>query len=139
MTHSTLETPTLQNTDNNTQQWTSVGSGWYYSWEQTGVRWLYISAQNNNSSGDVTVKIIKNGSVGLAEAYMDNYFETNNLTNLIELAAKNIKIVHKFFNHVVRNPRFHQTKVLIQGLRSVKTPVSDDVYESFSFHPLCMG
>ncbi len=43
-----------------------------------------------------TFKIIKNGSVGLAEAYMDNYFETNNLTNLIELAAKNIKIVHKF-------------------------------------------
>ena len=44
----------------------------------------------------LTFKIIKNGSVGLAEAYMDNYFETNNLTNLIELAAKNIKIVHKF-------------------------------------------
>ncbi len=44
----------------------------------------------------LTFKIIKNGSVGLAEAYMDNYFETNNLTNLIELAAKNIKIVHRF-------------------------------------------
>ncbi len=44
----------------------------------------------------LTFKIIKNGSIGLAEAYMDNYFETNNLTNLIELAAKNIKIVHKF-------------------------------------------
>ena len=44
----------------------------------------------------LTFKIIKNGSVGLAEAYMDNYFETNNLTNLIEIAAKNIKIVHKF-------------------------------------------
>ena len=44
----------------------------------------------------LTFKIIKNGSVGLAEAYMNNYFETNNLTNLIELAAKNIKIVHKF-------------------------------------------
>ena len=27
---------------------------------------------------------------------MGNYFETSNLTNLIELAAKNIKIVHKF-------------------------------------------
>ena len=44
----------------------------------------------------LTFKIIKNGSVGPAEAYMDNYFETSNLTNLIELAAKNIKIVHKF-------------------------------------------
>ena len=27
---------------------------------------------------------------------MDNCFETENLTNLIELAAKNIKIIHKF-------------------------------------------
>jgi cyclopropane-fatty-acyl-phospholipid synthase len=39
----------------------------------------------------LTFKIIKNGSVGLAEAYMDNYFETNNLTDLIELAAKKYK------------------------------------------------
>ena len=44
----------------------------------------------------LTLKIIKNGSIGLAEAYMDNCFETENLTNLIELAAKNIKIIHKF-------------------------------------------
>ena len=44
----------------------------------------------------LTFKIIKNGSIGLAEAYMDNNFETKNLTNLIELAAKNIKIIHKF-------------------------------------------
>ncbi len=44
----------------------------------------------------LTFKIIKNGSIGLAESYMDNDFETDNLTNLIELAAKNIQIVHKF-------------------------------------------
>ena len=44
----------------------------------------------------ITLKIIKNGSIGLAEAYMDNSFETKNLTNLIELAAKSIKIIHKF-------------------------------------------
>jgi len=54
---------TLQNTDDNTQQWASVNSGWYYSWKQSGTRWLYISAQNNLSSGNVTVKIIKDGQV----------------------------------------------------------------------------
>ena len=32
----------------------------------------------------------------MAEAYMNNEFETDNLSNLIELTAKNIKIVHKF-------------------------------------------
>jgi hypothetical protein len=54
---------TIQNTDNNTQQWSSVGSGWYYKWTQTGKRWLYLSAQNNTASGNVTVKIYKNGEV----------------------------------------------------------------------------
>ena len=40
--------------------------------------------------------IIKNGSVGLAESYIRGDFETNNLQDLIEIAAKNINIVHKF-------------------------------------------
>ncbi len=44
----------------------------------------------------LTLQIIKLGSVGLAEAYMRNEFETDNLTNLIEITAKNIKIVYKF-------------------------------------------
>ncbi len=44
----------------------------------------------------LTYKIIKSGSVGLAEAYMKGDFETDNLTNLIELTAKNIKLIYKF-------------------------------------------
>ena len=43
-----------------------------------------------------TYQIIKNGSIGLAEAYIKGGFETDNLTNLIELSAKNIKVIHKF-------------------------------------------
>jgi cyclopropane-fatty-acyl-phospholipid synthase len=43
-----------------------------------------------------TYNLIKSGSIGLAESYMKGYFTTNNLSDLIELAAKNIKIVHKF-------------------------------------------
>jgi hypothetical protein len=54
---------TLQNVDNNTQQWSSVSNGWYYGWTQTGTRWLYLSAQNNIANGNVTVKIIKDGKV----------------------------------------------------------------------------
>jgi hypothetical protein len=54
---------TIQNTDDNTQQWSSVSNGWYYSWSQTGTRWLYLSAQNNTASGSVTVKIYKDGQV----------------------------------------------------------------------------
>ena len=44
----------------------------------------------------LTYQIIKSGSVGLAEAYMKGDFETDNLTNLIELTAKNIKLIYKF-------------------------------------------
>ena len=43
-----------------------------------------------------TYQIIKSGSVGLAEAFMRGDFETDNLTNLIELTARNIKLVYKF-------------------------------------------
>ena len=44
----------------------------------------------------LTYQIIKNGDIGLAEAYMKGDFETDNLTNLIELTAKNIKLIYKF-------------------------------------------
>ena len=58
---------------------------------------------NSNLSADLTIKkpgfifeIINKGSIGLAEAYMRGDIETNNLTNLIEILAINIKIIHKF-------------------------------------------
>jgi len=54
---------TIQNTDNNVQQYSNVGNGWWYKWTQTGSRWLYLSAQNNNSTGNVTVKIYRAGKV----------------------------------------------------------------------------
>jgi len=44
----------------------------------------------------LTYQIIKNGDIGLAEAYMRGDFETDNLTSLIELTAKNIKLIYKF-------------------------------------------
>lgn len=66
---------TIQNTDNNTQQWSNIGNGWNYWWTQKltiesngepvkgNTRWLYCSAQNNNSSGNVTVTIKRNGKI----------------------------------------------------------------------------
>ena len=44
----------------------------------------------------LTYHIIKSGSVGMAEAYIRGDFETDNLTNLIELTARNIKLIYKF-------------------------------------------
>ena len=43
-----------------------------------------------------TFNLIKGGSVGLAESYMRNEFETKNLSDLIEVTARNINQIHKF-------------------------------------------
>ena len=40
--------------------------------------------------------LIKGGSIGFAESYMRGEFETDNLSNLIEITARNIKIIYKF-------------------------------------------
>tara|TARA_E500000331_G_scaffold315954_2_gene326300 strand:- start:608 stop:1786 length:1179 start_codon:yes stop_codon:yes gene_type:complete len=64
---------------------------------------LKFGNPNDNLKASLVVKndnftynLIKSGSIGLAESYMEGHFTTNNLSDLIELAAKNIKIVHKF-------------------------------------------
>ena len=64
---------------------------------------LYFGDPNHNLKVSVkinrpglTYQIVKSGSTGLAEAYMRGEFETDDLTNLIELTAKNIKLVYKF-------------------------------------------
>jgi len=44
----------------------------------------------------LTYNLIKGGSIGFAECYMRDEFETPNLSNLIEIMARNIKIVYKF-------------------------------------------
>tara|TARA_Y100001970_G_scaffold284959_1_gene403471 strand:+ start:2134 stop:3309 length:1176 start_codon:yes stop_codon:yes gene_type:complete len=41
-------------------------------------------------------KILRKGSAGLGESYINEEFETEDLTSLIELSAKNIKTTHKF-------------------------------------------
>ena len=41
-------------------------------------------------------EVIRGGSIGFAESYMRGEFETENLSNLIELTARNIEVIHKF-------------------------------------------
>ncbi len=55
---------------------------------------LKVSLQIKNES--LMYSLIKNGSVGLGESYMKDFFTTSNLSDLIELSAKNIKVIYKF-------------------------------------------
>ena len=43
-----------------------------------------------------TIKLLREGSSGLGESYINNEFETNDLPSLIELGARNINITYKF-------------------------------------------
>lgn len=54
---------TCEGAPSGTVQYSNVGSGWAYTWNQSSTRWLYMSAQNNTNSGTVTVKIICDGKV----------------------------------------------------------------------------
>ena len=76
---------------------------------------LKVSLQIKDES--LTYNLIKNGSVGLGESYMKDFFITNNLSDLIELAAKNIKIIYKFsgildlpFINFIKNKIIKNTK-----------------------------
>jgi len=44
----------------------------------------------------LTYNLIKSGSIGLGESYMKDFFITNNLSDLIDLTARNIKTIYKF-------------------------------------------
>jgi len=55
---------------------------------------LNVSIQIKDES--LTYHLVKSGSIGLGESYMKDFFTTNNLSDLIELTAKNIKIIYKF-------------------------------------------
>jgi PBP1b-binding outer membrane lipoprotein LpoB len=68
-----------KNNNNYIEQLPSADSVWVYSWNQqltvtkteeipvdlqpNPLRWLYISATNNNQTGDITVKIYRNNIV----------------------------------------------------------------------------
>jgi len=76
---------------------------------------LKVSLQIKDES--LTYNLIKNGSVGLGESYMKDFFTTNNLSDLIELTAKNIKIIYKFsgildlpFINFIKNKIIKNTK-----------------------------
>ena len=55
-----------------------------------------LKANIKIKSTNFTFNLIKGGSVGFAESYMKNDFETENLSNLIEVTARNIKQIHRF-------------------------------------------
>ena len=55
-----------------------------------------LKAQVRINNPGFSLKLLKNGSSGLGESYIKNDFETDDLSSLIELCARNIDVTYKF-------------------------------------------
>ena len=56
----------------------------------------FLKAKLKINNPSFCFNILRGGSSGLGESYMKGEFETEDLTSLIELSAKNINITYKF-------------------------------------------
>ena len=56
----------------------------------------FLRAKIKINNPSFCYKILRKGSSGLGESYMKGEFETEDLTSLIELTAKNINTTYKF-------------------------------------------
>ena len=56
----------------------------------------FLKAKFKINDPSFCFNILRRGSSGLAESYINGEFETDDLTSLIEFSAKNINITHKF-------------------------------------------
>ena len=61
-----------------------------------GNRDSLLKAQIKINDPRFTSKILREGSSGLGESYINNEFETNDLPALIEFSARNINVTHQF-------------------------------------------
>ena len=55
-----------------------------------------LKANIKIKSPNFNYNLIRGGSIGFAESYMRGEFETDNLSDLIELTARNIQVIYKF-------------------------------------------
>ena len=70
--------------------------------DSNGIKYFFgnkdssLKAQIKINNPDFTSKLLRKGSTGLGESYINNEFETNDLPSLIELSARNINVTYKF-------------------------------------------
>ena len=75
-----------------------------------------------------TFDLIKGGSVGFAESYMKNDFETDNLSNLIEITARNIMKIYKF-SGLLDFPLINYVKNFL--IRNTKTRSKENISKHY--------
>ena len=98
-----------------------------------------LKAKLKINSPSFSLKILQKGSSGLGESYMNNEFETENLSSLIELSAKNINVTHKFsgflqffsLNNFLGRKIFSNTKKRSQKYISLHYDLGNEFFSAF--------
>ena len=80
----------------------NISYGYLELVDSNGIKYFFgnkdssLKAQIKINNHDFTSKLLRKGSTGLGESYINNEFETNDLPSLIELSARNINVTYKF-------------------------------------------
>ena len=98
-----------------------------------------LKAKLKINSPNFTLNLLKKGSSGLGESYINNEFETEDLSSLIELSARNINITYKFsgffqffsLNNFLNNKIFSNTKKRSQKNISRHYDLGNEFFSAF--------
>ncbi len=98
-----------------------------------------LKAKLKINSKNFSLKLLRKGSSGLGESYINNEFETDDLSSLIELSAKNIKITYKFsgflqffsMNNFLKQKIFSNTKKISQKNISLHYDLGNEFFATF--------
>ena len=99
----------------------------------------FLRAKMKINDPSFCYKILRRGSSGLGESYMNSEFETEDLTSLIEFSAKNIEITYKFsglfefsfLNNFFKKNVFKNTKKRSQKNISVHYDLGNDFFSTW--------
>jgi len=98
-----------------------------------------LKAKIKINSPSFFLKLLKKGSSGLGESYINNEFETDNLSSLIELSARNINVTYKisgffnffFINNFLNKKVFTNTKKRSQKNISLHYDLGNEFFATF--------
>tara|TARA_Y100000590_G_scaffold68984_1_gene75220 strand:+ start:1960 stop:3147 length:1188 start_codon:yes stop_codon:yes gene_type:complete len=98
-----------------------------------------LKARIKINHSDFFLRLLRRGSSGLGESYINSEFETEDLSSLIELSAKNIDVTYKFsgffqfffINNFLSKNIFSNTKKRSQKNISLHYDLGNEFFSSF--------
>ena len=99
----------------------------------------HLKAKIKINSSSFLLNLLRRGSSGLGESYINNDFETDDLSALIELSAKNINITYKFsgffqfffINNFINKKIFSNTKQRSRKNISLHYDLGNEFFSTF--------